>query len=282
MVKGLPNFKEPELVCENRMAGKKHMEPIPKHSTWRVSKRLELIHAHICRPISSISKGNKRYFITFLDHFSRKTWIYFLTEKSAAFETFKKFKVMIEKEAECEIGCLGTDRGGEFTSKEFDSFCEEKGIKRHLTAAYTPQHNVVAETKNRTILNMVRSMLSSKNVLKTFLPEAVNWVVCLLNRCPTFPVKDATLEEAWCKEKHSVRQLRVFGCLTHVHFSDSHRKKLDDKSMKCVFLGVSEEYKAYRFYEPNTKRIITRIDVVFSESEAHGIMEIQIRAMVIL
>lgn len=89
---------------------------------------------------------------------------------------------------------------------------------------------------------MVRSILSRKNVLKTFCPEAVNWAVCLLNRCPTFVVKDVTLEEAWSEEKHYVRHLRVFGCLSHVRFPDAHRKKSNDKSMKCVFLGVSEEY----------------------------------------
>ncbi|GJZ69522.1 retrovirus-related pol polyprotein from transposon TNT 1-94, partial [Tanacetum coccineum] len=60
-------------------------------------------------------------------------------EKSQVLETFKKFKALVEKEAGVEIKCLRTDRGGEFNSKEFKVFCENNGIKRQLTAAYTPQ-----------------------------------------------------------------------------------------------------------------------------------------------
>ena len=67
---------------------------------------------------------------------------------------------MVEKEIELPIKCLHTDRGGEFNSIEFSDFCKQSGIKRQLMAAYTPQQNGVAERKNRTIMNMVRSMLS--------------------------------------------------------------------------------------------------------------------------
>lgn len=98
-------------MCEDCMVGKQHRDPIPKQSTWRASRRLEWIHADICGPINPSSNGSKRYFITFIDDFSRKTWIYFLVEKSSALDIFKKFKVMTEKEAGCEIGCLRTDRG---------------------------------------------------------------------------------------------------------------------------------------------------------------------------
>lgn len=80
----------------------------------------------------------------------------------------------MEKETGSFIQCLRTDRGGEFTSEEFNDFCRRNGIKRQVTAAYTPQQNGVAERKNRTVMNMVRSMLSEKGIPKTFWPEAVN------------------------------------------------------------------------------------------------------------
>ena len=87
---------------------------------------------------------------------------------------FKNFKNLVEKETGDFIHCLCTDRGGEFTSHEFNNFCKTNGISRRLTAAYTPQQNGVAERKNRTIMNMVRSILSEKQVLENFLSEAVN------------------------------------------------------------------------------------------------------------
>ena len=84
---------------------------------------LQLVHADICGPIKPISNGKKRYLITFTDDFTRKTWVYFLMEKSEALAIFKSFKIHVEKETNSFIGVLCTDRGGEFTSQEFINFC---------------------------------------------------------------------------------------------------------------------------------------------------------------
>lgn len=191
-----------------------------------------------------------------------------MTENSDAFDVFKRFKVHVEKETSTSIRGLCTDRGGEFTSQEFNNFCDVNGIQRQLTAAYTPQQNGIAERKNRTIMNMVRSMLSEQKVPKTFWPEAVNWTVHVLNRSPTLVVRDKTPEEAWSGIKPCVSYFRVFGCISRVHVPDSKRTKLDDKNMSCVLLGVSEESKAYRLYDPISQKIITSRDVVFEEDKS--------------
>ncbi|BBH02600.1 ADP glucose pyrophosphorylase large subunit 1 [Prunus dulcis] len=266
MVKGLPLLQVPSRVCEECMVGKQHREPFPKESNWRATRILELVHSDICGPVNPISNSKKRYFITFTDDFSRKIWIYFLTEKSEALVVFKKFKASVEKETGVFIKALRTDRGGEFTSNDFVHFCEKNGIHRQLTAAYSPQQNGVVERKNRTIMNMVRSMLARTKVPKKFWPEAVNWSSHILNRCPTHAVKSVTPEEAWSSKKPQVNYFKVFGCLAYVHTPDNLRTKLDDKSTKCVMLGVSEESKAYRLYNPETQKIIISRDVVFDEA----------------
>ncbi|CAL9003641.1 unnamed protein product [Prunus brigantina] len=288
MVAGLPQFQVSQKVCENCLVGRQHRDPFPKESMWRASNILQLLrlfgrfavwaknrgyrtattpNADICGPINPISNGKKRYLITFIDDFSRKTWVYFLVEKSEAFSTFKSYKARVEKETGTYIRSLRTDRGGEFTSQEFTNFCNEHGIHRQLTAAYTPQQNGVAERKNRTIMNMVRSMLAAKQIPKTFWPEAVNWTVHVLNRCPTFAVKNKTPEEAWSGHKPSVDYFRIFGCISHVHVPDNKRVKLDAKSFKCILLGVSEESKAYRLFNPLSNKIIVSRDVVFEEDQ---------------
>lgn len=122
----------------------------------------------ICGPITPASDGQKRYVLCFIDDFSRKTWIYFLSEKSEAFHYFKCFKMLVEKQSELSILCLRTDRGRKFNYMEFNEFCQTNGIKRQLTTVYTPQQNGVAERKNRTVMNLVRSMLSEKNMPKRF------------------------------------------------------------------------------------------------------------------
>ena len=118
-----------------------------------------------------------------------------------------------------------------------------------------------------TIINMVRSMLLEKQVPKNFWPETVNWTAHVLNRSPILGMKDMTPEEAWSGVKPNVDYFRVFGCIGHVHVSDNKRKKLDDKSFQCVLLGMSEESKAYRLYDPTSKKIVVSRYVVFEENE---------------
>ncbi|KAL4351723.1 hypothetical protein GQ457_06G023180 [Hibiscus cannabinus] len=265
MVFELPRLIQPLKVCTECLNGKQKRDPFPKKSSWRAELPLELVHSDLCGPIQSISNNNKRYFISFIDDYSRKMWIYFLHEKSEAFQFFRIFKAKVEREASIQIKCLRTDRGGEFTSSEFSIFCAENGIQRQLTAPYSPKQNGVAEQKNRTIMNMVRSMMITRGVPKCFWAEAVNWAVHVLNRSPTLTVQNMTPEEAWSGKRPSVGYFRVFGCVAHVHVGATHRTKLDTRSLACVFLGVSEESKAYRLYDPISKRIIISRDVVFEE-----------------
>ena len=173
----------------------------------------------------------------------------------------------MEKEKDLFIKCLRTDRGGEFTSSEFNEFCERNGVKRQLTAAYTPQQNGVAERKNQIVMNMVRYMLSNKKVPKNFWAEAVMWTFHVLNRCPTSALEGVTPQEAWSGIKPSVEHFRIFGCIAHAHVPSAKRGKLDNRSIVCILLGVSKETKGYRLYDPLAKRIIVSRDVVFEEEK---------------
>ena len=101
-----------------------------------------MVHSDICGPITPISNGGKKYFITFIDDYSRKTWVYFLQEKSEAFNVFKIFKARVENETGRTVKNLRIDRGGEYCSKVFVDFYETSGIRKELTTAYTPQQNV--------------------------------------------------------------------------------------------------------------------------------------------
>ena len=95
------------------------------------------------------------YYVTFINDYSRKTWIYLLKTKDEVFGKFKEFKALIENHLERRIKTLRTDNGREYTSNEFESFCKEVGIKRELTTPYNPQRNGVAERKNRTIMEVL-------------------------------------------------------------------------------------------------------------------------------
>ena len=201
----------------------------------------------------------------FVNDFSRKTWVYFLKEKSEVFKTFKKFKALVEKESGFEIVAIRSNRGGEFTSNEFEEFCEQNGIRHSLTASYTPQQNGVRERRNRTIMNMAQSMLKSKKMAKELWVEAVDCAAYLLNRCLTRNVWDKTPLEAWSGIKPGISHLRVFGSIAYAHVPDQKRSKIDDKSAKYVFIGYDARKKGYKLYGPIMKKLIISRDVEFNE-----------------
>ena len=95
-------------------------------------------------------------------------WVYFLRNKSNALVVFKKFKAFVELQTGHKLKKLRSDRGGEYTSREFEDFCAGTGIEKQLTVAYSPQQNGVAERKNRTIIEMSRSMLIEKGLPLSF------------------------------------------------------------------------------------------------------------------
>jgi len=101
--------------------------------------------------------------LTFIDDYKRKTWVFLLKQKSEVFERFHQYKALVEKQSGHYIKVLKTDRGGEYISNDFLCFCREHGIHKQFTTRYTLQQNGVAEKKNRTIMEMAKSMLKAKH-----------------------------------------------------------------------------------------------------------------------
>ncbi|BBG98943.1 multidrug resistance-associated protein 9 [Prunus dulcis] len=137
MVHGLPHLEQISVVCEGCMLGKQHRDSFPLESTWRATSPLELVHTDICGPMKTESISGNRYFLLFTDDCTRISWVYFIINKSSALKCFKKFKAMTELQSGYKIKGLRSDRGGEFLSNEFNKFCDEFGIQRQLTIAYS-------------------------------------------------------------------------------------------------------------------------------------------------
>ena len=100
---------------------------------------LELVYSDICGPLSMKTYDNKEYFLTFINDYSKYTYVYLISAKSEALNYFKKYRAEVERQLGRNIKVLRTDRGGEYNSKEFNLYCQEHGIKRHMTMPYTPQ-----------------------------------------------------------------------------------------------------------------------------------------------
>jgi transposase InsO family protein len=123
---------------------------------------------------------------------------------------------------------LRSDGEGEYESREFVDFCKHHGIKKKTTTRYNPQQNGVAERKNCTIMNMARSLLTTRKISK----EAVACSIYILNRSPTSSVQGKVPEEKWSGSKVNVSHFKKFGCVAFAHVSEELRKNLDDRSQK--------------------------------------------------
>ena len=132
-VTGLPQFQASTSTCSSCQLGKHARTKIPKQATFHATKILELVHSDVCGPFKIRSIGGARYFTTFIDDFSRKTWVYFIAQKSQVLEKFQHFVRLVENQTGQPVRALRTDNGGEYTSRAFQDFCSSKGISRELT-----------------------------------------------------------------------------------------------------------------------------------------------------
>uniref|UniRef100_A0ACD5WKD8 Uncharacterized protein n=1 Tax=Avena sativa TaxID=4498 RepID=A0ACD5WKD8_AVESA len=248
--------------CEHCIFGK-HKRVKFNASVHTTKGILDYVHADVWGPSRKTSIGGANYMLTIIDDYSRKVWPYFLKHKSDVFDAFKKWKVMVEKQTEKKVKVLRTDNGMEFCSNEFEEFCSNDGMIRHHTIPYTPQQNGVAEHMNRTIISRARCMLSNAGMHRRFWAEAANTACYLINRSPSIPLEKKTPIEVWSGSPADYSQLRVFGCTAYAHVDNG---KLEPRAVKCIFLGYGSGVKAYKLWNPETKRILLSRNVVFNES----------------
>jgi hypothetical protein len=259
-----PRF-ESLSFCEGCIEGKMHRAPFKPVGEVRSQRKLELVHSDVCGPMSVESMGGQKYFVTFIDDYSRCCTVYFLRHKSEVLEKFKEFEAAVTNEAGTSIAKLRTDNGGEYLSTEFTEFLKSKGIRHELTVPHSPEQNGVSERMNRTLMECARSMIAHAGVPNNYWAEAVNTAAYLKNRTPTSSLKECTPFEKWCGIKPKLCHLKVFGCIAYAHIPDVQRQKLDKKSKKFRFVGYSKESKGYRLLDEQTNKVFIRRDVTFNE-----------------
>jgi transposase InsO family protein len=260
---------EEELpACDVCQYGKQTRLPFPRKSAWRATERLQLIHTDVGGPMRTPSLNGSKYYIVFIDDYTRMCWIYFMKFKSEVAHIFWKFKAWIETQSKCKLQVIRSDNGTEYTCEQFNKFCEDAGIEHQLTAPYSPQQDGTAERKNRTIMEMARCLLHEKELPKKFWAEAANTAVFLLNRLPTKALQKKTPFEAWYGYKPELLNLKIFGCLCFSYIPKVKRDKLDKKAEPGIFVGYSLISKAYRIYLPHNGKVIVSRDVKFLELDS--------------
>jgi transposase InsO family protein len=240
MVRELPDIEHVEQLCDCCVTAKQRRTSFPAAAKFRAQDLLDLVHGDLCGPITPATPGGCRHFLLLVDDHSRYMWVRLLSTKDEATAAVNDWQALVEKETGRVLRVLHTDNGGEFTSVEFGEWCAGRGVRRHLSAPYSPQQNEVVERRNQTVVAMARSLLKGRQVPAEFWGEAVVTAVYMLNWAPTKSLAGRTPYEAWHGVKPSVAHLRTFGCIVHVKTVKPHLKKLEDRSTKMVLLGYEQ------------------------------------------
>ncbi|PKU66732.1 Retrovirus-related Pol polyprotein from transposon TNT 1-94 [Dendrobium catenatum] len=251
--------------CVSCSSCKGHKIPFTK-SCNRMKTPLALLHSDVWGPSPVMSNQGFRYYVTFIDDFSRYTWIFPIRNKSDVPHIFINFKIFIENQTDYKIKMLRTDGGTEYRNNTLNHFFESNGIQHQFSCPYTPEQNGVAERKHRHIIETTRTLLHLASVPQQFWPDAANTAVYLINRLPSSNTNNRSPYQLLYKEWPSYSFLKTFGCECFPLSHPPLRHKLQQNSRSCVFLGYSDQYKGYKCLHRQTNTIQFSRNVTFMEN----------------
>lgn len=206
-----------------------------------------------------------KYYIIFVDHFTKYIWLYPLKRKSDTKEVFIRYKALVEKFFQLPLKILYSDNGGEYEALK--SYLALDGITHLTTPPHTPQHNGVSERRHRHIVETFLTLLTHAHMPLDYWPHACITAVYLINRLPTPILNNDSPFFKLFGIQPNYHKLRSFGCLCFPWLKPYTTHKLDPKSKPCVFIGYSSTQSAYHCLDIDSKRIYTSRHVHFIEDQ---------------
>ncbi|KAG9453440.1 hypothetical protein H6P81_006344 [Aristolochia fimbriata] len=269
-VRGLSDLKtSKQKTCSACLCGKQvrsSHQPVKSITTSHV---LPLLHMDLMGPMEVDNIEGKRYEFVCVDDFSRFTWVKFLMEKFDTFTEFKKLCLQLMNDNDSKIKRIRSDHGREFKNKQFFDFCASEGIAHEFSATKTPQQNGIVERKNRTLQEMARVMLNSKNIAHRFWAKAFNTACHIINRVYIRPHTRITPYEVWKGKKPTLHYFYEFGSPCYILIDREQITKLSPKSDEGIFLGYSSNSKAYRVYNKRTCTVLKSANVWVLDSTSN-------------
>ena len=261
-----------DLKCETCIFAKSHRVTYLL-SMSKSDVPFALIHSDVWGPSPISTMSGIRWFVIFVDDYTRMTWLYLLKHKDEVLNVFQSFRAMVQTQfsAKIQIQILRSDNGGEYVNQRLHDYFQHHGLIHETSCTQTPQQNGVAERKNRHILETARALLIGAHVPSRHWADAVATAVYLLNRMPSKVLNFKTPLQTLSTYVHLPTILlippRIFGCVAFVHLHKNQRTKLDPCAIRCLFLGYASHQKGHQCYDLATKRTNVTMDVTFLESE---------------
>jgi transposase InsO family protein len=266
VVREMPHIMKPtNTLCKHCQQGKQTNTRF-KSKEYSTIKPLEIMHTDLVGPTTTKGLKGERYFMLLVDDYTRMTAIFFLKNKSEAFENFKIYKEMVENEMDSRIKCLRSYNGGEFTSKEFMEYCSNHGIKRQFFATRTPQQNGVVERKNKIVQEMARTMIMDSKLTDIFRKQVVHTTIHIQNRVMLRNNTNKTPYELWKGRLANVKHFIVFGSKFYIKREDGRMGKFDSHVEKGILVGYSSTRKAYKCYNIRLNKVVESINVTIDET----------------
>ena len=266
-------FAPVKIVCEACTLGRMIKLSRPYTGTVDVQS-YAIIYLDVIGPVRGLGPKGEQYISVIHVGWSKWTEIALLSEKSSVASHAKGFCIRYNNRFSSMPGYgpiqeSRSDGGSEYKGA-YTVYCQETGILQQLSAPYTSQQNGAAERMNRTILERARTLILSGKIARKHWPHAFQTAVYLLNR--TKPVQVSknvykTPYELHYGSKPDAGRFRIYGCTAYAYNRDVKAHKLDQRGIRCKFIGYTETMKAYILYNPITSKLLYTDDVIFNENE---------------
>jgi hypothetical protein len=237
---------------------------------------LELLHMDLFGLIAYISIGRSKYCLVTVDDYSRFTWVFFLQEKSQTQETLKRFLRRAQNEFGLRIKKIRSGNETEFKNSQIEGFLKEEGIKHEFSSPYTRQQNGVVERKNRTLLDMARTMLDVYKTPDRFWAEAINIACYSINRLYLHRILKKASYELLTGKKPNVSYFRVFGSKCFILIKRGRSSKFVPKAIEGFLLGYDSNTRAYRVFNKSTGLVEVSCDIVFDETNGSQVEQVDL------
>ena len=277
----LPNLKKlvpslsriSSLECESYQFGKHSRSSFPSRVSKRANFPFSVVHLNVWGPSRVSCKQGFHYFVTFIDDFSRTTWLYLMKACSKLFTVFTTFCAEIRTQFNVHVRVLRSDNALEYLSSAFKSYMASHGILHQTSCPGTPQQNGVAERKNRHLIETTCMLLLHMHVPVQYWDDVVLTACYLMNQMPS-PVLNDQIPYSVLFPRVDLYSIppRIFGSTYFVHHLALGRDKLSSCSFKCVFLGYSCLQKGYCCYSPKLDHYFVSADATFFESSPYFLL----------
>ncbi|KAK1646122.1 hypothetical protein QYE76_063927, partial [Lolium multiflorum] len=267
-----------DRVCRACVEGKMHDSPHPSKTIISSKRILELLHVDLFGPVTHASLGAKKHCLVIVDDYSRYTWVYFLKTKDETQQIFIDFATEVQRQHNLLIMAIRSDNGSEFKNYTLNDFLSDEGIRHQYSAAYTPQQNGVAERKNRTLMDMARSMMAEYKSRYNFWAEAISTACHSSNRLYLRKGLNKTPYEILTGNKPNISYFKVFGCKCFYKIKGVRLSKFAPKALEGIFVGYGAESHTYRVFDIASGIIIESCSVRFEENDGSQVGQVDVCA----